>query len=395
MLDWVLGILIGFVFGLATGILPGLHPNNTIPIILGLSSFFNPLVLSIILVTTGVVNSFVNFIPSIFLGAPEDATVLGVLPGHRMLLEGRGTEAVRVAVIGCIGGVLFSIAIIPIFALIIPNLYELLRPQIHWLLIAVVSYMIFREKRKLIALIVFVFSGILGYIVLNFSETALFPMLTGLFGLPLLIVSIFEKFSLPQQETEVKVYSVTKKDIATSIGIGGLAGIIAGLLPGIGSTQSTIITQQIFKRKNDVENFLMSIGSVATSDYIYSLLALYLIGNPRSGIAVAVGKLLEINLENIVIFIVVILISASLATIMTIKLSSGIVKLIRKINYVKLSFLMISFLFVLIWIFSGLFGLLVAAISVAIGLIPNKTGINRSHATGCLVLPTILFFLGF
>jgi len=38
--------------------------------------------------------------PSIFLGAPEADTALAVLPGHALLMEGRGEEAVRLSAIG-------------------------------------------------------------------------------------------------------------------------------------------------------------------------------------------------------------------------------------------------------------------------------------------------------
>ena len=75
MFELFLALLIGIIFGVVAGLLPGLHPNNTIPIILGMSFLFGPLPTAVILVTSGVINSFVNFIPSILLGAPEESTV--------------------------------------------------------------------------------------------------------------------------------------------------------------------------------------------------------------------------------------------------------------------------------------------------------------------------------
>ena len=236
-------------------------------------------------------------------------------------------------------------------------------------------------------------AGLLGYVSLNFSESSIFPMLTGLFGLPLLITSTSKNISIPEKLSET-IEKQNKNNVITSVIIGGLAGIVAGLLPGIGSTQSTIITQQIFKTKNNSRNFLMSIGSVTTSDYVYSLLALFLIGNPRSGIAVAVGRILEVDFENMMIFIVVMLVVSSIATILTLKLSSSFLKIIRKVNYRKLSVSIIVLLFVMMFLFSEVFGILTALVALVIGYIPNKTGVNRAHAMGCLVMPTILFFMG-
>jgi len=232
MLLIFLSLLIGIAFGVVAGLLPGLHPNNTIPIILGMSFIFGPLPTTIVLVSSGVINSFINFIPSILLGAPEESTVLGVLPGHKLLLEGRGFEAVKLCVVGSLGGVLFAILTLPVFVFFIPSLYELIRNHVHWLLIAVIGYLILEEKgkNKILALGVFILSGVLGLIVLNnFGDFALFPLLTGLFGLPMILISIFQKTRFPNKFT-FDEEKIGRKNLLSCIGVGSLAGIIAGLL---------------------------------------------------------------------------------------------------------------------------------------------------------------------
>jgi putative membrane protein len=395
MLQLLSALLVGTVIGAVAGLLPGLHPNNTIPVILGLSLFFDPLSIGIVLLVSGIVNCFVNFIPSILLGAPEDSTALGVLPGHKLLLQGRGLEAIKLCVIGSLGGVIFSILSLPLFALLIPPLYKLVRPYVHWLLIVVIGYLILTERKKVFALAVFTLSGILGVIVLdNFSDSALFPLLTGLFGLPMLLISVFQKTRFPER-FDLEEEGLSKSKLISSIGIGSLAGILAGLLPGIGATQSTILTQQIFNRKDDDRSFLVSIGAITTSDIVYSILALFLIGNPRSGIAVGISKVLRVSVHEIIIFITTIIISSGLATYLTLKLTGISLKFLRRINYQRMCLLVILFLFVLTFLFSGLEGLFILWISTSIGLIPNLLGIRRSHAMGCLLVPTIIFFFKF
>jgi len=396
MIEFLLAFLIGVIIGVLAGLLPGLHPNNIIPIILSLSFLFGPLPTAIILLTSGVVNSFVSFIPSILLGAPEDSTVLGILPGHKLLLEGRGFEAIKLCVTGCFGGILFSILTLPLFAFFVPTLYNFLRPIVQWILIFVVAYMILSErgKNKIYSLLIFTISGILGLLVLNnFSDSMLFPLLTGMFGLPMLLLSIFEKSNLPE-EFSFNEEKIERKTLFSCIGIGSLAGIIAGLLPGVGSTQSTILTQQIFHKKRDERSFLISIGAITSSDIVYSILALWLIQNPRSGIAVGISKLLEIGFKETMIFIVFILISAAIATIISLKITRFALGFLKKINYQKLCIATSLFLFILTIIFSGLIGILVLIASIAIGLIPNKIGVKRTHMMGCLLVPTILFFMG-
>lgn len=394
MLDFFLALLLGIVLGIGAGLLPGLHPNNTIPIILGISFLFDPLTAAIILITCGVVDSFLAYIPAILLGAPEDTTSLGVLPGHKLLLEGKGFEAIKLTVIGNLGGILFAILTLPLFALFVPELYEIIRPHIHWLLIFVMGYMILREKgkNKLFAFSVFILSGLLGLAVLDFSDSYIFPLLTGLFGLPLLLISVFRKTKLPENFT-FEEEKVKFKRIFSSIGIGSLAGIIAGLLPGLGAAQSAILAQQVSKKKEG-KDFLISLSAVDSSDLIYSLLALWLIGNPRSGIAVGISKLLNIGFNEILIFISVIIFAAGIASILTLNISKRFLKILSKVNYSKLCFYVSIFIFGLIIFFSGIMGLLISFTGIAIGIIPNLIGVRRSYSMGCLIIPTILFFMG-
>jgi putative membrane protein len=396
MLELFLALAIGIIFGVVAGLLPGLHPNNTIPIILGMSFIFGPLPTAVILVTSGVINSFINFIPSILLGAPEESTVLGVLPGHKLLLEGRGYEAIKLCVIGSLGGVLFSVLTLPLFVFFIPSLYEIIRPHVHWLLIAVMGYMILSEKgkNKFLGLFVFILAGILGLIVLNnYADSALFPLLTGLFGLPMLLIAIFQKTKLPNK-FNYDEEKIERKKLLSCISIGSLGGIIAGLLPGLGATQSTILTQQAFRREGDGREFLISIGAITTCDIVYSILALWLIHNPRSGIAVGVSKLLEVGLNETLIFISFIIISAGIATFVTLKMTKISLNFLRKIDYQKLCLYTSIFLFVLTVIFSGLIGILILISSIAVGLIPNYLNIRRTYGMGCLIVPCILFFMG-
>lgn len=395
MLEFLLALAFGIVLGVACGLLPGLHPNSAIPIILGLSFLFPPLSAAIILISAGIVNSFVAFIPSILIGAPEGGSELSVLPGHRLLLQGKGYEALRLTVIGGFSSVLFATATLPVFALAVPFLYGALRPNIHLLLIFVVAYMIFSEKGKgkFFAALVFSLSGVLGYLVLDIMEAGngiLFPLLSGLFGLPALLLAIKNKTSLPETfsfESE----PLRKRKILKPAVIGSLAGVIAGMLPGIGSSQATVLAQA---GEKDEKSFLMAMGGVNVVDVVYSLLALWFIGNARSGIASAVGTLVKVDFNMVLVFLSVALASAGAGAFLTLKLSRRAMFALKQVNYRRLCLYVFVFVCVLVFAFTGFLGLAVAGIALSIGLIPNLTNIRRSHAMGCLILPTILFFAG-
>ena len=397
MLELMFALLVGLMLGCFCGIIPGLHPNTMIPIVLAMSFLFHPLEAAVVLISAGVANSFVSFIPAIFLGAPEADSALSVLPGHKLLLQGRGFEAVRLTVLGGLGAVFLAILLLPLFSLTVPSLYHLMRPLLHWLLLALVVYMVIGEsglKKKLLAIYVFMLSGALGYVSINMLSVkdVLFPLLSGLFGLPLLLLSARKNVSLPEVFS-FKYENIRKRSLLSGIGIGSLAGILAGLLPGIGSSQAAVVAQEAVGHKSD-RGFLVAIGGVNTSDMIYSLLALFLIGNARSGIAVAVGSMFAVGLNHVLLFLCVILASAGIASYMTIVLTGKFVSFLKAIDYSKLCFRIFLMLLSLVVIFSGPQGVIVAMVALSIGLIPNLVGIKRSHCMGCLLLPTILFFAG-
>jgi len=398
MLEMLLPLMIGIIIGTVTGMIPGIHPNTTIPIVLSLTFFLDPFSVAVVLISSGVVNSFVSFIPATLLGAPDSETALGVLPGHKLLMEGHGLEAIKLTVIGGLGSILISLLILPIFSVTIPSIYSILKPNIHFILLFIILYMILIEsspKKILFALLTFSLAGSLGLIVLNsWGSKMLFPIFSGLFGIPLLLLSIRSKTSLPEKfNSEEK--KIDKKSVWSSISLGSIAGIISGLLPGLGSAQATVLAQELsFKNKDPTRSFLISIGGVTTSNVIYSVLALYLIGKARSAIAVKVGELIEFTPSNILIFLSLIVIASGVGAFMTIYLSKNSISLLKRINYQKLCTTIIVFISILVFIMTGFYGTLIMLVGLSIGLIPNLVGIKKTHSMGCLLVPTILFFAG-
>ncbi|MCS7106016.1 MAG: tripartite tricarboxylate transporter permease, partial [Candidatus Aenigmarchaeota archaeon] len=191
IIETLIFCLFGTAFGIMCGLIPGFHVNLVIPIILSFSVFIqNPYLLAVLIVSTSVSEIFMNFIPSIFLGAPDEDTSLSVLPGHRLLLEGRGFEAIRLTVFGGILSLILSLVFISIFGSAFVYLYEISRPYVHYLITFVLILMAVSEKdlkKIFFATFIILLSGFLGIITLNSSlvsqQNVLFPILTGLFGL--------------------------------------------------------------------------------------------------------------------------------------------------------------------------------------------------------------------
>src|SRR3989338_6918017 len=98
-----------------------------------LLNYFNPLSLALFIVAMSITHTFLDAIPSIFLGAPDPGMELSVLPGHKLLLEGRGYEAVFLTVIGSFFAVVVCIVLTPIMIPLIRYGYPLIEPYIAYI----------------------------------------------------------------------------------------------------------------------------------------------------------------------------------------------------------------------------------------------------------------------
>jgi putative membrane protein len=347
-----------------------------------------------------------------FLGVPEEGTVLSILPGHKLLLEGRGKEAVRLAAAGGFGAILITVVLLPIFIMLLPAVYGQIKPYIWILLVIITIFMFIRLnnnlKSFLWSVVLFLFSGIMGYIMLNSpvsSNVSLLCIFTGLFGVSTLIYSLQQRSFVPTQNQfhHFKINS----DILRGIFAGGVAGSILGFLPGFGPAQGSLIAQELIGGgdfENNNESFITALSGVNTADTLFSLVMIFLIGNPRSGIAVYVKNILQnFDFNHMLFFVFTALTAVSISVFLCLKLGDIVSELIEKINYRKLSCFVITFMSLLVvgfalWYRANLFFMLLAYVTaVALGLLPHYLGVNKSNLMGVLIVPAIAvyFNLGF
>lgn len=393
MFEFLFFVTLGVILGTATGLIPGFHPNLMAALFMGYL-FFPPFESSLLLISAGVTHTFLNFIPAVYLGAPSAATALSVLPGHRMLLEGRAYEAIRLTVVGGLISVVVIVVALPLAILLVPGLYSVLENYIHVLLIVIIGFM-FLVDRDTRSVLIFFLSGALGYLVLtmNFIGTRydLFPLLAGLFGISMLLHSVRKNPEIPDQDRSVN-YVGGRTALSGGV-LGGLAGILVGLLPGIGSAQATYLAQE-FTRKGGVRQFMVAIGGVNTSNIIFSLLAIYLIGKPRSGVAVAVSRIMtELSFQTVMVFIGVVVVVSGVAASLTIFVSKRSLMIFRDVNYRKLCIGVMVFIFSMSAVLTGWRGVAVAAVGSVLGFSCILSGVRRSYLMGCILLPVILFFV--
>ena len=400
-LELIFVILIGCTAGIVTGLIPGIHVNLVSLLLISFSAyllgFTSPLILAVFIISMAVTHTFLDSIPSIFLGAPDADQALNVLPGHRLLMKGKGYEAVKLTVIGSLSALILTLILIPFMLPFVPKIYSFLQPYIGYILIGVVVFMLLKEKGAngvFWGLVIFLLSGILGIIVLGFPNLRqpLFPMLSGIFGLSVLITSLNNKVEVPKQRI-TEIIEVKKINKIKAIGAAVFSGSLTGIFPGLGAAQAAIIGMQLVGEIG-MYAFMILIGGINTVNFVFSLATFYTLQKARNGAIVAVLEIIKsININELIILMCAALIAGGFATFLALKITRVFSKMINLINYRAICISIILFIAVLTFVFSGFIGLLVLGTSAALGIISPIVGVKRSNAMGCLLLPVIFYFL--
>jgi putative membrane protein len=403
LIELIIFIAIGILLGTLTGLFPGIHINLVGTILIAISikyAFSIELIyLMTIIVSMAITHTFVDFIPSIFLGCPDTDTELSILPGHEMLKEGRGHEAIALTLYGGLAATILLVLLSFPSVLIISKIYPLLIKGIAYILIITSVLLIFLEKNKFSAFIAFSLSGILGLCVFNLDlKEPLLPLLTGLFGSSMIITSIKEKVKIPKQK-------ITFPKIKSSRPLFGslIASLLCGFLPGLGSGQAAILGTTLTNSKGEKvyssnnqnkEDFLFLLGATNILVMGFSFISLYAISKTRTGAAAAVKEILgELNIAYFILILIIILISGIVAFFISMFLAKYFSDKITKINYNFLSKIVLIILTSVILLFSGIKGFLVFVVSTIVGIYCITLKIRRTQMMGCLLIPTIFFYL--
>ena len=413
MIELVIACFIGILIGTTTGMIPGIHVNTAGAILFASSSFLltivSPEFLCVLMVSMSIAHALIEFVPSMLLGVPQEGTATSILPGHRMVLQGRSKEVIRIVSVGGFGAIIVTIAMLPIFAIALPILHDISKP-FTWMILLVASiYLTHRLTRNfrdfLWSLLLFVLSGILGWIIFQTpisSGTTLMCIFSGLFGISTILFSLNDSSTIPHQNPFYELNLDYPK--FKSIFAGGITGAILGFLPGFGPAQGTVIAQAVSGTNDndddDTVNFLLATSGLNISDCLFSLIAIYIIGNPRSGIAVYMSYLIfEMGLNHLAIFIFASLIAVSISLVLSLKLGDSFSRLMGGVDYKKLSIGVILLQIVILYIFifyykaPVLYMTLALVTSTAMGMLPHYIGVGKSHLMGVLIIPAIIIYM--
>ncbi|MFQ5531179.1 MAG: tripartite tricarboxylate transporter permease [Candidatus Nanoarchaeia archaeon] len=399
LIQLILFLFLGIVFGTITGLIPGIHINLIGVFLVSLSAsflaFLNPLYFITFIVSMAITHTFIDFIPSIFLGAPDTDTELSILPGHQLLNQGQGYQAIILTTYGSLIAVFVLVLIAWPSIFTISKIYNIIEILIPYLLITASTVLIFLERKKLSALGVFLLTGLLGIIIFQLGNQELLnqpllPLLTGLFGGSTLLLSIKNKSKIPSQ----KISKPKIKFLKPLIGA-GIASPLCSFLPGLGSGQAAVIGNSLLgKSSTTKKEFLILLGTTNTLVMGFSFIALFTISRTRTGAAVAIQDILgNFSIKILILILSVVFISGIASFFLTIFLAKIFSKRIEHVNYTFLSTLTLVILMIIVLLISGFLGIIVLILSTLTGIYCIGLKVRRTHMMGCLLLPTILFYL--
>ena len=400
MIEILLGTLIGVILGTISGIIPGVHANTLAGVLLSLQvallSFFSPLVLAGAMFAALITHTFVDSIPCTFLGIPDADTSLAVLPAHALCLEGNGEEAVRIAALGSACAMVIAVPLSIICFFLLPAL----QPYFDWwigiLLIATMGYMIVTSECPGWALALVFVSGILGIFSLRYaflswhtlagSSAILMPLLTGLFGISVLITA--SQGTMPEQH--FRGIRMEDRTIMKYSALGTVAGIAVGWLPGLSTASANSVLASFIGYEKNRRTYILATSAANTSNAFIGLAALFALSRMRNGVMVAIS---ELPLPTMSELTVIGVLAACAAYGITVVLSRSASRF-NGIDGRMLNHAVIAFIVILCIILTGPFGVVILILATALGLVPQLVNVPRVFCMGAIIVPVILYSFG-
>jgi putative membrane protein len=386
----------GILLGTASGLTPGLHANNFALLLGSVAGLVPgpPRHVGAAMLAAGVVHTFLDIVPALALGVPDPAMAASALPGHRLVLQGRGREAIRLSALGSVLAVAFAVPLaLPVTAAM-ERAYPTIRAHLPVVLAAVAVALVTTERSsraRLGGAIALAASGGLGLVALDLPANGLLPsggmlapLFAGLFGAPVLIEALGGEGVPTQEDAAV---TTPRRVVALVALVGTAAGAVVGYLPGISSAIAATGALVALPSRGP-RAFVVATSGVNTANTVFALFALIVLGTPRTGVLVALddaGVPLDVPL-----FLGSIAIAAAVAFLLVLVLGDRYLATVGALDNTRLSLGVLGVLCLLVVGLTGLVGLAVFAASSVVGLVPGRFGARRATLMGVLLVPLAL-----
>jgi putative membrane protein len=218
--------------------------------------------------------------------------------------------------------------------------------------------------------------------------------------MPTLLNSLFTKPVIPEQKVEpLHLNRIEKRSSLVSIVTGSITGIFVSIIPGTTTATGTVIAMNV-RQKSTPEQTIVTLSSVNTAVSFFVIVVLFVLLRARSGVTIAVNELIAVETWSslampvaLVYLLMFLVLAGGLSYFLTLYIGKIFAKQFTHIPYTKLLLGTILFVLTLVFLFTGVMGLVVLFTAICIGFLPVCWGVRRSHCMGVLMIPIILYFL--
>lgn len=381
--------ILGILAGIIVGIVPGLHAN-TIAAMLLLTNYDADV--GVFLFSCLVASNIFDFLAACYLGVPEEGEVLARMPLHKLLLDKRSLAGMKIVAYTSVITYAVFLGIGIILKDVISVIYYAIKSYAWIILAGICLHLIIKEKNSRLALAFFAVSGLLGIITFNTGLNDPFlPMLTGLFGFGSLLFSAKTSERIPKQMSKVVIDSDFFDLLKASL-LGIVGSIIMALVPSMSPSQVGLLTEDFKGEKSD-EATIASMSSINIADLVLSLMALLTIGKGRSGVVEKIGEILTINNETYYLLLFTGFLSCIISSYLLLKFAIFVSQRTKLLQNKWVNYSVIIFVSLLTLFIDGPIGILILLAATMIGYLCDRSKVRKSQLLGCLVVPTIIFYL--
>lgn len=413
------------MIALVLSCVPGLHIYSVLAVVVAVvggtgdtmlvsRELMIPFVVSM---TTGY--SIVSSIPAIVVAAPDESAALAVRPGQKLLMSGRGYEAVMLVTLGGVIGLgVLLILGAPMLPIIAPIARAVFRGHSHWIVWCVICFMLMSEwpmsgtvassgwaalfnawTPLAAGILTFVLSGALGFVLFFRSPVStgmafqsLMPAFVGLFTMPTLVLNILNPVRLPRQAITFGGRRSAKDEVSSVLrgaAAGVLGGSFAAFFPAVTGGVGGLLAGHATSLR-DSRAFLVSQGA---SRMVYYVGAVLLLLTPGCAITRGGGAWMLRSLFDPGGYpdYYMALASAAICGAVIVPLMPSVtvimLRLVSTFGQRSASALSLLAALFLVLGLTGVIGLGIAFVSLCIGLIPVMYGSRRINCLGVVLLP--------
>ena len=401
---------LGVGLGTVTGLVPGLHVNSVAFVLVGVAPGVGgpDAAVAAAILAAGVVHTFLSIVPGLVLGVPDAATAPGVLPGHRLVLAGRGREAIRLSAVGSGVALVAAVAVALPLSRAVAAGREWLLAGLPVLLAAIAGLLILAEptrRARLGGAVCLAVATGFGLLVLDLpasgplspagSASVLAPVFGGLFGAPILLDALDARGAIPAQHGTDLGLSPPAVLRAALSGVGG--GTLVGYLPGVSAGVAAVLALGGAGGSGPAGQgsdraYVVATSAADTATAVFAVASLAVLGAPRSGVTVAVDTLggdAGAGL-GLVEMLLVLVLAAGVGIVLLVTVGDRYLGVVRRLPRRPLVVGVLGLLVALAVGFAGAVGGAVFCLAAVVGLLPPRVGARRVHLMGVLIGPVAL-----